>query len=228
MAVSTLSEGDLMELVSLGWKAEWEGSLSYALENWPWHFTDVALAEAAQARDARALGRALRDHDEAIAAWEDRHREDGADLISAHQWRMSLAAGGLRELNWGQAGVLVGILHGEAPEGQPGADLFLDWLRTGGLLDHSGGGWALTALGDRLAREAEALTMWVFRTKDCGCCFLHLASADPYLGELATEADAWAALERTHPGRGDSLSLEGLPFREFASRVVGQPACAHR
>lgn len=228
MTAPELTEGDLMELVSLKWKAEWEGSLRYTLENWSWRFIDPELAKAAQARDDEAFDQAFRSYRNAIAAWENSHRADGAELINAHQWRTRLVTESLRALNWEQAAALTGILHGDIPDSEPGADPFLDWLRTGGLVDRPRERWELTVLGEQIAREADALTMWVFRKKSCGCCLVHMASSDPYLGELASEDEAWAALERIYPGRGASLELEGLPFAEFAARLVGQGRCEHR
>jgi hypothetical protein len=40
-----ISELDLTELYALRTKAEWEGSLSYTLENWDWGFEDPAITE---------------------------------------------------------------------------------------------------------------------------------------------------------------------------------------
>lgn len=78
-----LSDFDLLELVSFGAKAEWEGSNHYTYENWTWKFESGALNE----RGGTFAGfmEIVDENAGAVEAWNEAHTEDGADLINAHR-----------------------------------------------------------------------------------------------------------------------------------------------
>lgn len=83
-----LTESDLLELISLKQKADWEGSLSYTLENWTWRFEDPGLYAAVQDMKPSVLRMAMQIHDDAMEAWWAAHPgQPGADLINAHRDR---------------------------------------------------------------------------------------------------------------------------------------------
>jgi len=69
----TLSDFDLLQLVDLDTKANWEGSLRYAVENWSWLFDSDVLTEAMSARDVDAFRAALRATQARRDAWWAAH-----------------------------------------------------------------------------------------------------------------------------------------------------------
>jgi hypothetical protein len=102
-----LTERDLLELVALRWKAEWEGiaaprtrqvdaGLGYAARNWPWLFDDPALNEASHAKNVPVLRQALRAHAALINQWERDHPDDGVDLVNEHGDRQKLRRDDIR------------------------------------------------------------------------------------------------------------------------------------
>ncbi|NKY60398.1 hypothetical protein [Nocardia flavorosea] len=82
-----LTDRDLLELISLQQKDEWEGDLQYTVENWPWRFDDLSLNLAAIEGRAKPLARAISYHKDEIDAWWDKHEDDADDLINEHRGR---------------------------------------------------------------------------------------------------------------------------------------------
>ena len=79
----TISDYDLMVLVSFETKAEWEGDEHYTYENWPPEFETADLNE--RAGTYGGFMEILRENADALTAWNDAHTEDACDLINAHR-----------------------------------------------------------------------------------------------------------------------------------------------